>query len=63
MPFVKHDWFSNNLIFSVGGLVPKGAILYLRQFLATESPLKMMKHAFNFALKALLVFKTFKVLS
>ena len=33
------------------------------QLLATESPLKMMKHAFYFMLKALYVLKIFKFLS
>ena len=32
-------------------------------FLATESPLKMMKNAFNFTLNALFVLKIFKFLS
>ena len=41
----------------------KGAILGLRQFLATESSLKMMKNAFYFTLKALFVLKVFKFLS
>ena len=40
----------------------KGALSYLRQFLATESPLKMMKYAFYFDLKALFVLKIFKFL-
>ena len=35
----------------------------VRQFLATESPLKMMKNAFYFTLKAVLVLKIFKLLS
>ena len=35
----------------------------LREFLATESPLKMMKNAFFFTLKALFVLKVFKFLS
>ena len=35
-------------------------IVCLRQFLATESPLKMMKHAFYFASKAFIL-KVFKV--
>ena len=35
----------------------------LRQFLARESPLKMMGNTFYFTLKALFVFKMFKVLS
>ena len=33
----------------------KGALSGLRQLLATESPLKMMKNAFYFTLKALFV--------
>ena len=41
----------------------KGALSGLRQFLATESFLKMMKNAFYFALKALVVLKIFKFLS
>ena len=35
----------------------------LREFLATESPLKMMENAFFFTLKALFVLKVFKFLS
>ena len=34
-------------------LLFKGALSGLRQFLAAESPLKMMKNAFYFTLKAL----------
>ena len=41
----------------------KGALSGLKQLLATESPLKMMKNAFYFTSKALFVFKTFKFLS
>ena len=42
----------------------KGALSGLRQFLAVESPLKMMKNAFfYFTSKALFVVKIFKVLS
>ena len=41
----------------------KGALSGLRQFLATESPLKMMKNAFYLTLKALFVFNIFKFLS
>ena len=40
----------------------KGALSGLRQFLATESPLKMMKNAFYFTSKALFVLKIFKSL-
>ena len=38
----------------------KGALSGLRQFLATESPLKMMRNAFYFTSKALFVLKIFK---
>ena len=41
----------------------KGALSGLRQFLANESPLKMIKNAFYFTLKAPFILKTFKLLS
>ena len=41
----------------------KGALLGLKQFLATESPLKMMKNAFYFTLIALFVLNIFKLSS
>ena len=41
----------------------KGALSGLRQSLATESPLKMMKNAFYFTPKAFFVLKIFKFLS
>ena len=41
----------------------KGALPGLRQFLANQSPLKVMKNAFYFISKALFVFKIFKFLS
>ena len=41
----------------------RGSPSDLRQFLATKSPLKMMKNAFYFTLKALFVLKIFKFLS
>ena len=41
----------------------KGTSSGLRQFLATESPLKRMKNAFYFTLKPLFVFKIFRFLS
>ena len=41
----------------------KGTVSGLRQFLANESPLKMMKSAFYFTLKALFVLKIFMFLS
>ena len=40
----------------------KGALSGLTQFLATESPLKMMKNAFYFTSKAVFVLKIFKFL-
>ena len=43
--------------------VIKGALSGLRQFLVTESPLKMMENAFYFTSKALFVLKIFKFLS
>ena len=43
--------------------IVKGALSGLKQFLASENPLKMMKNAFYFTLKALSVFKIFKFLS
>ena len=41
----------------------KGTLSGLRQFLSTESPLKMMKNGFYFALKAFFVLKIFEFLS
>ena len=41
----------------------KGALSGLRQFLATECPLKIMKNAFHFTSKVLFVLKIFKFLS
>ena len=38
----------------------KGALAGLRYFLATKTPLKMMKNAFYFTLKALFVLNIFK---
>ena len=40
----------------------KSALSGLRQFLANESPLKMIKIAFRFTLKALFILKIFEVL-
>ena len=44
-------------------MVFKGTLPDLRQFLATESPLEMMKNTFYFTSKPLSVLKIFKVLS
>ena len=41
----------------------KGALSGLTQFLITQSPLKMMKSAFYFTLKALFILQIFKFLS
>ena len=41
----------------------KGALSGLRQFLAAESPLKMMKNASYFTSKPFFVLKIFKFLS
>ena len=41
----------------------KSALAGMRQFLANESPVKMMKNAFEFTLKALFVPKIFKFFS
>ena len=41
----------------------KGPLPGLRQFLATESPLKMMKNAFYFISRTLFVLRIFKFLS
>ena len=41
----------------------KDAFSYLRQFLATATPLKIMKNIFYFTLKAFFVLKIFKFLS
>ena len=43
--------------------VIKVALSILRQYLANESPIKMMKNAFYFTLKALFLLKIFKFLS
>ena len=53
---------TKKMFFTVTDLI-EGALSSLTQFLATESPLKMMKNAFYFTLKPLLVFKIFKFLS
>ena len=41
----------------------KGALSGPRQYLPNENPLKIMKNAFYFTLKALFVLKVFKFLS
>ena len=41
----------------------KGTLRGLRQFLATENPLRIMKNAFYFTLKAVSIINTFKFCS
>ena len=45
---------------NIVNVIIKGALSGLKQFLAIESSLKMMKNAFYFTLKALFVLKIFK---
>ena len=47
-----------SILFNFGKGRPSG----LRQFLATECPLKMMKNTFYFTVKALFALKIFKFL-
>ena len=44
-------------------LLTKGALSGLREYLTNENPLKIIKNAFDFTLKALSVLKLFKFLS
>ena len=63
--FEKHLWKSDVLSKDAGrwpASLLTGALSGLIQVLATESPLKMMKNAFYFTLKALFVLKIFKFL-
>ena len=41
----------------------KGPLLSLRKYMAIERPLKIMKNAFYFTLRALFAFKIFKYFS
>ena len=45
-----------------GSPIIKDPLSCIKQFVTTESPLKMMKNAFNFMLKVLLVLEIFKFL-
>ena len=58
--FLKNVW-ENKCVRSEE--IVKGTFSGLRQFLATERPLKMMKNAFYFTSDALFVLKMFKFLS
>ena len=55
-------YYFTNLLTSLFRWGLKGALSDLRQFLATESPLKVMKNIFCFTSKALFVLKIFKFL-
>ena len=55
---IEYPLSTSNVFTSV-----KGALSVLRQFLATESPLQMMKNALYFTLKTLFTLKIFKFLS
>ena len=59
----KSYWCLVNTLLSHCSCIIKGVLSGLRRFLATESPLKMMKNAFYFTSKALFVLKIFKFLS
>ena len=54
---MQKDAFCSNF-----SLFFKGALSCLREFLATESPLKMVKKAFYVTLKAFFVLEIFKFL-
>ena len=55
-------WLKNISSRSVS-LIFKSTLSGLKQFLAAESPSKMIKNVFYFILKALLVYKVFNFLS
>ena len=54
-------WWTNKRLINKKFI--KSALAGLRQFLATESPIKMMKNTFYFTSKALFVLKKLKFLS
>ena len=51
------------IFFNIFFFVFKSAFSDLRQYLATENPLKLRKNAFNFILKAFFILNIFKFLS
>ena len=53
----------SNCFLKLGNSIFKGILSGLRQFLAAESPLKMMKNVFYFISKARFVLKIFKFFS
>ena len=58
-----HAILNYTLIFGQNIQNIKDTLYGLKQFLPTESPLKMMKNAFYFTLEAVFVLKIFKFLS
>ena len=61
---IKHNRLKQQTIYVISHLqCLKGLLSSLTQFLATESPLKIMKNAFYFALKLHLILNIFKFLS
>ena len=60
---LEKRYFNNITLSKIELQTLKDALSGLRQFLATESPLKTMKNAFYFTSKALFVLKIFKFLS
>ena len=63
MNFVDHIIWTVIKLWFYYGIKIKGALSGLRQFLAIENPLKLMKNAFYFTSKALFDLKIFKLLS
>ena len=59
----KNDFLAHSKFYIYTLLHPISYASSLGQFLATESPLKMVKNAFYFTSKALFVLKLFKFLS
>ena len=53
----------SNCFLKLGNSIFKGILSGLRQFLAAESPLKVMKNVFYFISKARFVLKMFKFFS
>ena len=53
----------SNCFLKLGNRIFKGILSGLRQFLAAESPLKVMKNVFYFISKARFVLKMFKFFS
>ena len=59
----NYETIVNPLLSIKRSYILKGALSSLKQYLAIESPLKMMKNAFHFTSKAFFVLKIFNFLS